>query len=154
MYTQSDQLLGINQQTLVGTVFVPGFLELATCFLRLALTTEPPLKTTYRVSNGPPATVINWTDRAAACALTLCQHGILLTVCVCGEARPSGSRRPWELGGLGSPTTFCNSFCDLAVAAAVISTFAVAGVATVTVTIAVTVNLTVTVTAASASCVT
>jgi hypothetical protein len=83
LWLQVDQRLGINEQNFVGTVFMPGFLELTSCFLRLVLTTDVPLKPTYRVGHGPPSVVCNWSDRAAACALALAQHGTVMTVGFC-----------------------------------------------------------------------
>lgn len=58
---------------------MPGFVELTTCYLRLALTSEAALKRSFRVGNGPPSVVCNWTDRTAACVLALSQNGIFFT---------------------------------------------------------------------------
>eukprot|EP00048_Salpingoeca_helianthica_P000569 m.42449 g.42449 ORF g.42449 m.42449 type:complete len:1062 (-) comp10655_c0_seq1:234-3419(-) len=76
--SKSDQLLGITETAIVGTVFMPGFTELTVSFLRLALTSERALKQGYRVGAGPPSVVCNWTDRTAACALALSQDGLFL----------------------------------------------------------------------------
>jgi hypothetical protein len=66
----------------IGTIFVPGFIELTTCFLRLAMTHEQALKQSYRVGYGPPSVVCNWTDRTAACVLALSQNGLFFTCMV------------------------------------------------------------------------
>lgn len=51
---QVEQKLGIHKKSAVAHVFIPGYTELASCFLRLALTTELALKRTYNIGYGPP----------------------------------------------------------------------------------------------------
>ena len=68
---KSDSRLGINERTVLGIVFMPGFCELSTCFLRHALLSEHALKQKYRIGAGPPSIVCNWTERTAACILAL-----------------------------------------------------------------------------------
>ena len=74
---QRETQLGVPEYTPLAhsTAFVPGFCELQTCFLRLSLLSEYALKRAFRIGAGPPSIVCNWTDRTAACALTLSQSG-------------------------------------------------------------------------------
>lgn len=44
IFFKGDQKLGINSKFLYGIVYCPGFLELSSCYLRLALTTKHALK--------------------------------------------------------------------------------------------------------------
>jgi hypothetical protein len=77
--TERDVQLGTNERSVNGTMFVPGFCELQTCFLRQSLLTEHALKRAFRIGAGPPSIVCNWTDRTAACALTLSQNGVFFS---------------------------------------------------------------------------
>lgn len=81
---KSDAQLSVNEQSMTGTSFVPGFCELQTCFLRLSLLSEYALKRAFRIGAGPPSIVCNWTDRTAACALTLSQSGTFFS-CLLGD---------------------------------------------------------------------
>ena len=57
---KAQQRLGIYERSVIGLIFMPGFLELTVCFLRLALTSEFALKRRHRVGYGPPSLVCNW----------------------------------------------------------------------------------------------
>eukprot|EP00045_Choanoeca_perplexa_P012998 m.144744 g.144744 ORF g.144744 m.144744 type:complete len:1060 (+) comp16206_c0_seq1:114-3293(+) len=77
--SKSDELLGVNIQHTSGVVLMPGFIEMAACFLRLALTTQLAIKRNFRVGHGPPSLICNWTDRTAAAALAMSTSGVFLT---------------------------------------------------------------------------
>lgn len=74
-----DQKLGIHEMSTVAHVFFPGYTELASCFLRLALTTELALKRSFVVGYGPPSLVCNWSDRTAAAALAMSHDGVFFS---------------------------------------------------------------------------
>eukprot|EP00047_Mylnosiga_fluctuans_P021074 m.100094 g.100094 ORF g.100094 m.100094 type:complete len:1037 (-) comp8740_c0_seq3:198-3308(-) len=109
--SKSDQLLGINESTLVGTIFMPGFAELCASYLRLALTTDLALKRTFRVGAGPPSVICNWSDRTAACALALSQDGMFLS-CLLRDivSKTSTSYVADVMSLLGSLKAFLESF--------------------------------------------
>ena len=51
---QAEQKLGIHKKVTTAHVFIPGYTELTSSFLRLSLTTELALKRTYNIGYGPP----------------------------------------------------------------------------------------------------
>eukprot|EP00049_Salpingoeca_infusionum_P007389 m.119774 g.119774 ORF g.119774 m.119774 type:complete len:1250 (+) comp13679_c2_seq6:283-4032(+) len=57
-------------------VFMPGFTELVASYSRLSLISRLAIKQEFLVNHGPPGVVCNWTDRTAACALTLSLSGV------------------------------------------------------------------------------
>ncbi|EDQ91568.1 uncharacterized protein MONBRDRAFT_23600 [Monosiga brevicollis MX1] len=77
--TKADSLMGVNMQTTSAVALMPGFAELATCFLRLALTTQLAVKKSFPIGHGPPSLIVNWTERTAAAALALSSSGIFLS---------------------------------------------------------------------------
>eukprot|EP00730_Choanoeca_flexa_P000277 TRINITY_DN10127_c0_g1_i1.p1 TRINITY_DN10127_c0_g1~~TRINITY_DN10127_c0_g1_i1.p1 ORF type:complete len:1081 (+),score=238.98 TRINITY_DN10127_c0_g1_i1:101-3343(+) len=77
--SKPDELLGVNQKHTSGVVLMPGFIEMAACFLRLSLTTQLAIKRNFLVGHGPPSLICNWTDRTAAAALAMSTSGVFLT---------------------------------------------------------------------------